>query len=256
LARSLEDNSGVVLLRTWFDDGCGLLTFAEDIRRVPIKWPTKTSNSLAGDGFRWRETLSAAAAQEHDRDYLTEGTLSDLTGRQPFVSFIKESRFHTLRALDVLCGERRSDYRTCDNQPVSAIRRQTVDDALRSRIVLVGYIDSNDQYRTVAGSMPGFLVHANYIEALLDDRVIYAASLWWTLLASLVWFLLIEFVFHAIDLWSAILISTFLSVAFTVGVLAFAVLITGYYVDLLFPSFFLIVIRSLMIRSKEKEGTT
>jgi CHASE2 domain-containing sensor protein len=42
---------------------------------------------------------------------------------------------------------------------------------LRGKIVLIAEnSDREDQYNTVIGLVPGYLLHANYIEALLDDR--------------------------------------------------------------------------------------
>jgi hypothetical protein len=59
---------------------------------------------------------------------------------------------------------------------------------LRNKIVVVGWADPGDVHQSVVGKVPGYLLQANYIEALLDDRYFGSVRCWTNYLTGLMIF--------------------------------------------------------------------
>lgn len=80
-------------------------------------------------------------------------------------ALMEPKEFMTFSASQILCGQDSSRYdeTKCKNSPLPDID-------LHGRIVLIGQYNSKDTHDTVVGPMPGFVLQANYIESLLDDR--------------------------------------------------------------------------------------
>jgi hypothetical protein len=85
----------------------------------------------------------------------------------PYVSFIKPEQFVKLDSSEVLCGSR-DNWRACEASDAKPALR----DRVRGKVVIIGdNLPETDQHYTVVGWVPGYLLQANYIESLIDDRV-------------------------------------------------------------------------------------
>lgn len=111
--------------------------------------------SLSLETVRAYESLLDISPRTDD-----EPRLARAIAQRGFVysTFLKTSAIPHVSALDVL-----------RNAP-SAVR------ALSHRIVVIGVPDNS--FDTPVGQMPGMYIHANYVEALLDDRVKVPVSKW------------------------------------------------------------------------------
>jgi CHASE2 domain-containing sensor protein len=147
------------------------VNFHEDTRRLALRWHAVekgTGRSLD------LPTMSLAAASEHRPTLLEESRLRAVfDGRKyPYASFLGPEHFggYRMSAMELLCGSSPrsasgSRWRDCGGDQ-ELLRR------LRGRVVFIGdNRREQDQHPTVIGSLPGVLLHANYVEALLDERV-------------------------------------------------------------------------------------
>jgi CHASE2 domain-containing sensor protein len=146
----------------------GFVNLHDDTRRVALRWIAQQDGPQPTLEL---PTIAVVAASAHREELLEEPRLHAAYAAQayPYASFLSPDQFgaYRLSAMDVLCGKRTGpiDWANCTGNPV-ALKR------LRHRVVLVG--DNNpdrDQHPTVLGYLPGVLLHANYVEALLDERV-------------------------------------------------------------------------------------
>jgi len=132
-------------------------------------------------------------------------------------------------------------WKSCADTEGDAAER----DKLRGKIAVVGW-QQDDVWDTVAGEMPGYIVNANYIEALLDHHYLKPVPLSWQFALSIVWFLLIELPFWPV--WqlaknTALLISLLIWLAVAFSVYYFAVVLAGYFTVLFVPSLVALLIR-------------
>jgi len=66
---------------------------------------------------------------------------------------------------------------------------------VRGRVVVVGEdVADYDRHETVVGDLPGYILQANYIESLLDDRLIRPVPEVLNVLAGLMFFVAFEYV--------------------------------------------------------------
>ena len=99
-------------------------------------------------------------------------------GKQPFIAFLQSGQFLVAHhyASEILCdphAAKPGDWRDC-----KAPHRPLVGD-FRNRVVLVGENNPDaDQHSSVIGHVAGFYLQANYIEALLDDRLYDPGGPW------------------------------------------------------------------------------
>ncbi len=137
----------------------GNVNLPRDMRQVPLTTPVGVgaSNSLSLAAVEaYEESVDLAPRTETKQSIVR----SMRSGRFPFASFIPEALFQTVSSEDLSNGTPQA-LRSC-----------------RGRILVIGgtwhkdagYGDPIDAYKTPAGTMAGVYVHANYIEALLDDR--------------------------------------------------------------------------------------
>lgn len=159
----------------------GLLHLDPDTKKLPLKWAAAQDSASAGkpSGWTFIDTLALKAAQAYDvlllqkyprlQAFVTEKTTSTGDATHPYISFLKPEQFTMYAAGELLCGQNyaaatKSDAAArCEGAP-AALRN------LRGKIVVVGASDENDAYLSPVGEVYGFVLHANYIEALLDQR--------------------------------------------------------------------------------------
>ncbi len=157
----------------------GILNIAADNRRLPLQWNVyedERSAARGGDPVV-RDTLALATVKLYDATLLEQNSRLRrflARGEQPFIAFLQSGQFLLAHhyASELICNPdaaRPDDWRNCQV-------RSAPPPELRNRIVLVGENSPDaDQHSSVIGHVAGFYLQANYIEALLDNRL-YASG--------------------------------------------------------------------------------
>jgi CHASE2 domain-containing sensor protein len=159
-----------------------------DTRKIPLGWEVYESREEAEKSTRapkWRDTFSLQAAHARPGELLQRNRrISSLIHdhENPYTSFLKADEFKPILAGQILEGWIRvppeppddvvrkavGDAKTCSSGPLPKV----LSEQMAGRVVLIGEIDHDiDDHSTVVGQMSGLLLQANYVEALLDDRV-------------------------------------------------------------------------------------
>lgn len=153
----------------------GIVNIDRDTKRLPLGW------TVSSDGERkWRRSLALEAAEAYDPKLKEKYPFLEklIAERQhPYISFLNREqlkRHATYSTADVFCGnERTRAGRSCSGGAKDDL------EYLRGRIVVIGEINLDDSHLSVIGHVPGFVLQANYIEALLDQRYFKPVG-WWT----------------------------------------------------------------------------
>lgn len=221
----------------------GLIRVNRDLRRVPLEWPAYegAANSIKYVGMRPSLALQTARIVRSAFPgglRTVDGFVAN--GVHPYTTLIDESEFIQTSAGDLLCG---TEFvrKSCSPELLRAAHTQ-----LRGKVALVGWVDDNsDIHPSPVGSLAGLFLQANYVESLLDGRLLHTIALRWQLLLTLVWFVLIEWPLHywSDSLARAILVAMIMWVV--VAVVTFYVLVVnaGWYLALLPPSFVAVLTR-------------
>ena len=146
-----------------------------DTRRVPLRWEayeTQEQAEKVTGPQQWQDTMALKVLQAHPEKLLESNSrISSFIERDqnPFISFIKERNFKQILAGRVVsCGSGTGRSEDCASEPLPEDLRMQ----MAGHVVIIGEINHDlDDHLTVVGRMPGLLVQANYIEALLDDRL-------------------------------------------------------------------------------------
>jgi CHASE2 domain-containing sensor protein len=170
--------------------GEGIVNIDPDPRRLALGWYVSRATSSG----EWRNALALEAAQRYDTRLLNKyPRLEELVRKEenPYLSLIAREEFVEFQAGDVLCAwsALSADARCAVRKPPS------IDPAyLRGRIVIVGETHSTiDRHSTVIGNdIPGYILQANYVEALLDERYFEPVAWWVDYLVGFLFFLAIE----------------------------------------------------------------
>jgi len=205
----------------------GVLNIDLDLRRVDLWWPNvQPVNGIQGAP----PSLALAAALAASPDLLANGRLAGWSAGSPppYVSFLKENQFrrYNLQARSLVCG---TQGRACTYDELSPAVREL---AHRPVIVIGEDIPELDRHDTVIGDIPGYMLQANYIESLLDDRVIRPVAEGWNLVTGLVVFVGFEYIlwrFHRAPLaavWRLIVLFGGVSL-----VIYLSVVLLGYYLN-------------------------
>jgi len=205
----------------------GEITLEEDERRAALRWTLTDGNGRSAGTIN---TLSMAAALAHTPRLLQENRrLSSFydAGEAPFVSFLPRSAYqdYSFAAIKVMCGESATattPWRTCSHADANIAK------SLRGRLVLIGEDSGLDAHAAVIGQVPGVLLQAIYVEAILDDALFAPISSVLTYVyGALVFILLkglIEWSPKGVIAWVAL--GVLLSYAVTVALAPF-----GYYLN-------------------------
>lgn len=133
------------------------------------------------------DTLAFAAAKKFDID-LAKLMRPHVEHHDSLVgAFLPIDRFHPLTASQVLCGMQATNY-----DPASCRPGPSEDLALRGKIVLIGEYRDKDTKESVIGKIPGFMLQANYIESLLDDRFFQQIPKWLEFVLTLLCLVLLD----------------------------------------------------------------
>jgi len=173
----------------------GLIRINKDVKKVPLRWYVHESE----DGpLVFHDSLSLAAAKLYRSTFPDRGKrLQELgaSGYHPFASFLREGDFSVTPAIRLFCNADHGaahDWRACGAGEGDAQERRK----LYGRILVLGAGDDpNDLWETGVGRLPGFMLQANYLEALLDARAYRPLSLPYQLLVAALWFGLVELPF-------------------------------------------------------------
>lgn len=217
----------------------GVVNIDPDSRKLPLRWrlyPDKDA-AQAGTHLDWYPTLPLAAASGYDPNLLANHPrLASLINHHanPYISFLREAEFHPLPASQILAGGRPAPLsgnaqpgRFCpDEKPPKELA------ALSGKVVLIGEVDPiGDAHQSVVGKLPGYLMQANFIEALLDDRYFRAMpfldyAYGFAILATL------DFILIAFRERWALMISLFVVlILVSFGLLFLTVKLFGWYVN-------------------------
>lgn len=200
-------------------------------RRIPLGWTVRTGPEAK---IEWRNGLALEAALAREPKLFEKAPrLQALKSERdnPFTSIIPEKLFTILKASDVLCTDKVA-AEIFKAACATATRPVTDASYLRGRIAIVGETGSSvDRHDTnVVGEMPGTVLQANYVEALLDERYFVPAPEWFDYLAGFLFFVALEFSLRGRrpirSLGLVVLV-----VAVTFGLLSLGARYFGYYVD-------------------------
>jgi CHASE2 domain-containing sensor protein len=177
----------------------GIVNLPEDTRRLPLQW------TLYGPGEGEKHhtvvienTLALAAALDYDAHLVAnDPRLRHLlaNGEHPFMGFLPTARWagtdrHYYASM-VLCGRPIGPDEKWQNCKPST----PPPSGMNHRVVVVGENDpDHDSHRSVVGTVPGFYLQANYIEALLDYQFLRPGGAIWDDGAGFVFLLALELI--------------------------------------------------------------
>jgi hypothetical protein len=217
------------LLFTGMDGGsipCALGSFDMDPRRIPLAFPVREASleSMPTLSFR-AATLRVANLRERVRGL----TFDEL---HPFANFLTRDQLTTLTAEDVL------------KLPTDVLTQR-----ITGRLVFLGADEASDRHATPVGELPGVLLHANYTEALLDNRIYFGSSWVVVFLVNLVVLTGLDIVCERFPLWKAItILATFLFAWFVITKLS--VFVLHYYLPISLPTYPFIVLKWLRLEQR------
>lgn len=236
-----------------------LVTYNKDLRKVPLMWDVRSPG--AGSSSDSMDTLAYKTARLYRAAFPDQGkALKDLSdsGRHPYTNFIPENKFAEADAFALLCDPQQHsgrEWRSCTDAEGDA----TASGKLKGHIAVVGW-RAGDLHHTIIGDMPGFVIHANYIEALLDEHYLKTIDFRWQLFLSALWFLCMDIPFWIREHETARPFATALLVWIASALLVYyvAVVNLGFYSGLLVPSLAALAIRSTYRwhETREKDGIT
>ena len=240
--------------------GAGLVRINADTRRIPIRWNVYTSKAavISHATREQRPSLSYQAASR--RDPKLGEILKDINDHDehPFTNFIPETEFEPVHAIDLVCGRAlndEEDWRNCNPPDVA-------DDARFSRlkqgqIILVAENSEKDHFQTVLGEVPGYVLQANYIESLADNRVFRPTPPWLEITLSVCGLLVIILCFEMVSNSLLGLVSAYGAVALIAVICNVAGIYFGSFVGFwlsLVPMPFLEWVFTLKMRSAPEKG--
>ena len=162
--------------------------------RIPFKWKVRPAPDQPAHDL---ETLGLAAVRAANQSGAVRGLSSFIEHEnRPYVSFLfPERAFPAVPAIDLLCDKRPEypkDYRGCAEPPQDDPKLA----ALYKKIVILADVSTReDMHGTTIGELPGAILHANYIEAMINKAYLRPLNPWIQLIVSLIWFGAIEWIF-------------------------------------------------------------
>jgi CHASE2 domain-containing sensor protein len=218
----------------------GLIRANRDTRRIPLGWEVfdDRASLTAGTPPHVLPTVARLAAEQFDPTIFSQSKLAGLLLRNahPFASFLTESEIPTFTAIGLVCdpaSPRPARWEDCR-------AGGSGNDLLRNHIVVIGNRTIDDFQASVIGTVPGAVLQANYIEALLDDRYFAPVNFWVAIIANSLLVLLIILLFYKAILPGTLPTDVALAGSF-IGILLAWILVYvialqfGYYLVIWFP---------------------
>lgn len=231
----------------------GLIALNADRKKIPIRW----SAGVQSSPLSFEDSLPFAAAKLYRSTFPDQGarlTKLEKDSYHPFLSFLSEADFSVVPAITAMCGDAHIQTRKwtdCGDSEGSVAERKK----LHGRILMIGLADDpKDQKSTPAGKLPGYVLQANYVEALLDARAFHPLSLGDQFLLGFIWLCLVELPFwlHDFHTIKALIFSFFISFVVMFIVYYIALVNFSWYVNLGPPSALAIVARVTYQRLEQK----
>ncbi len=237
----------------------GLIQSNADNRKIPLSWPVFSTFEMVGKRQpEAMDTLSVAAVKKFNPDQTILDAIANLQkkGKHPYTSFLDQERIQTYSAMDVICSSslREETLNYC-HRTNSDIQQSF---NLSGRAVVIGQVDpehTTDLHESVIGKVPGFILQANYIESLIDGRILKPVGPWYNLGLLIVCLGGIHLI---LTRWTGRPWVCFLSSLTLIGliwvIVCIIILVFGYYVELLVPSVVGVALLNLG-KGLGKEGT-
>ncbi len=176
------------------------ITLDQDTRQVPLEWEVWDDAAAKAGEYKYSLALQGALARESGL-LEEQPRLKKLIQRHedPYTSFIEEKPIPTVSANTLLFGDRivpeQGWQHSIIDHPDEASKAK-----LRGKIVVIGeYRSDIDQHTTEMGEVPGYVLQANYIESILDQRYFEPAYWLWNVIAGLLIFSLFHIVLIACE---------------------------------------------------------
>lgn len=181
-----RDNPGRITL--------GLGNLDSDNRRLALNW-------LAYDGPGAcrpvpTATFAVVAAQAYDKTSLAKAKIRDedvsRPGPNPFVGFLPEDKLSINSAEDFMCHAGGETEGTSLSQSAPQCSDLPKLQQMSGRVVVIGQAGPNfDVHESVIGTVPGVILQANYIAAILDRQVLRPLPVFFQVLIGGLWLMLI-----------------------------------------------------------------
>jgi CHASE2 domain-containing sensor protein len=169
-----------------------------DSRKIPLSWPVYRHFAAITDGAKPDriDSLSIAAVRAFNPqdqilkrvDALDSTNLPVAsTSTPPYTSFLREENLPIFRADDIICSSVAVDVSrgNCSTIGATALDLKAV---ITGKVVLLGLAGfGSDVHKSVIGNVPGVVLHANYVESLLQGRVYLPVPIFFQALIWLVW---------------------------------------------------------------------
>jgi CHASE2 domain-containing sensor protein len=230
----------------------GLIRLNRDLQRIPITWSVRRSSSTDPTAYS-AESLAFAAAKAYRSPFPKAAVKLEelkLMRAHPQTTFLQMDAIPSVSAFSALCGAPAvggEDWRTCSKPENSQTPElQEMRAKIRDRVLVVGWRDDvNDQHLTQIGLLPGPVVQANYIEALLDWRYLTPAALWLQLVVGLSWLIIFEMIFwqESFATWKAAIYAVVLCAILGILIYYVAAINFGTYFSLWPPGIVALFIR-------------
>lgn len=176
----------------------GLYTFNEDSRKIPLSWSAYMSSDAVGrESPSMTDTFSVAVAKAYhpDQRILSEVDRFEAAGKDPLTSFLTETEIRCFSASEVLAGFKGSSAGS--EKCVSTDTKTDIPAQLNHRVVIIGKDAPDiDRHDSMVGVVPGAVLQANYVESILDSRLLKSVQGWLSVSVALVWLGLIELIFR------------------------------------------------------------
>jgi len=211
----------------------GLVRIAADIKKIPLTWPVYEvqPNGDLGD-VRVMPSLSLVAAETYERE-ISNGRVSsrlrDLVDAEafPYITSLSPEKsagapngIPVTDALKLVCGSLpAADWTRCGAENRSAL-------VSVAPIVMISQWTSSDVHGDPP--MPGDVLQANYMEALLEESYIAPVPERSTLVLNICWILLVEVIFFIWPTPRAVKYAVFATLAI-LGITYFILLEWGYF---------------------------
>ena len=174
----------------------GVSRLSCDTRAVPFSWmvydPKEVLERSGKPGPQ--PALAYQAATMYDSELHTAvGAFRSRHGRA-VITFLPEQAFRSILPSDIT--------RCIDSKDAKCLGE--LRDAFRGKIALIGELSDIDLHNSALGRVPGYLLHANYAEALLDDRYASPLSPWLEVLLAALGILIIVLIFDISEEWEAV----------------------------------------------------